>query len=343
MIYSLFMISLFANLKLATRADSLNNNVIVFILDDLSPFYLDPTHIVKMPNLKKLTSRGIEFHNAHTAFPVCGPSRIAMMTGRYADKTKLFTFERVIPQVPGLTSVTRYLTDHHINIDTIGFGKILHDDKNGPKDPISISFHSHYTLPFEYGGSEDGECMDNWFCVYRDEKTIGDYKLATSVINHFRTKGNSKRTTVALVGFRKPHIELGVPKKYLDLVNRSTGMDSIQHSEPSSVSENGLEIDFRSALSRYQCGEIKKRHLPGMRIPNTDLLVKNRNSSTPTLEQIRKFYFAASMFVDAMMGRVVDYIENTARYSNNTAFVVVSDLGFSNAEHNVFLVNVYAQ
>ncbi len=39
-----------------------------------------------MPNLNKLAKNGVTFMNAHVTSPVCGPSRAALMTGRYQQR-----------------------------------------------------------------------------------------------------------------------------------------------------------------------------------------------------------------------------------------------------------------
>ncbi|WP_168442226.1 sulfatase family protein [Pontiella desulfatans] len=41
---------------------------------------------VCMPNLQKLADNGVTFMNAHVTSPVCGPSRAALLTGRYQQR-----------------------------------------------------------------------------------------------------------------------------------------------------------------------------------------------------------------------------------------------------------------
>lgn len=68
-------------------------NVLVFISDQHHPDVLgcagdklDPT-----PNLDKLAARGTRFTNCHCAFPLCGPSRMSFMTGRYPHEIDCLT------------------------------------------------------------------------------------------------------------------------------------------------------------------------------------------------------------------------------------------------------------
>lgn len=43
-----------------------------------------------MPNLQKMAANGVVFMNAHVTSPVCGPSRAALMTGRYQQRFGIY-------------------------------------------------------------------------------------------------------------------------------------------------------------------------------------------------------------------------------------------------------------
>ena len=43
------------------------------------------------PNIDKLAWSGVLFENAHNQFPLCGPSRVSLMTGMYSDQTAYST------------------------------------------------------------------------------------------------------------------------------------------------------------------------------------------------------------------------------------------------------------
>ena len=64
-------------------------NVLFIIADDLNcalGAYGDPLAIT--PNIDKLAKQGLVFNNAHVQYPLCGPSRVSLMTGLYPDQTK---------------------------------------------------------------------------------------------------------------------------------------------------------------------------------------------------------------------------------------------------------------
>ncbi len=64
-------------------------NFLFIIADDLNcalGAYGDSLAIT--PNIDKLAQQGVIFNNAHVQYPLCGPSRVSLMTGLYPDQTK---------------------------------------------------------------------------------------------------------------------------------------------------------------------------------------------------------------------------------------------------------------
>lgn len=83
-----FALALF-QLRLQTvAAENARFNVLFIISDDLSAkalgCYGNPQ--CKTPNIDALAKRGVRFERAYCQFPVCGPSRAALMSGMYAQQ-----------------------------------------------------------------------------------------------------------------------------------------------------------------------------------------------------------------------------------------------------------------
>lgn len=82
-------------------------NIIYIMADDLG--YADLSCYgrkdYQTPNLDKLASQGIKFMNAYSAAPVCTPTRVAFMTGRYPARTPVGLCEPIVwKDTMGLTA-----------------------------------------------------------------------------------------------------------------------------------------------------------------------------------------------------------------------------------------------
>jgi len=56
-----------------------------------------PGHrLVHTPTLDGLADRGVRFHHTYCAYPLCGPSRMALMTGRHASRLGMYVNEHTL-------------------------------------------------------------------------------------------------------------------------------------------------------------------------------------------------------------------------------------------------------
>ncbi|MFN2203476.1 MAG: sulfatase-like hydrolase/transferase [Caldilineaceae bacterium] len=73
-------------------------NLLYIHTDQHSPFvtgcYGDP--LVQTPNLDRLAAEGVVFDNVYCASPICVPSRMSMLTGRYPYQNEVWTNEHVL-------------------------------------------------------------------------------------------------------------------------------------------------------------------------------------------------------------------------------------------------------
>ena len=72
-------------------------NIIFILADDLGTPNLScyGADRFKTPNIDKLAQNGVRFTHAYT-LPLCGPSRAAIMTGRYGFRTGAVTFRALL-------------------------------------------------------------------------------------------------------------------------------------------------------------------------------------------------------------------------------------------------------
>jgi arylsulfatase A-like enzyme len=80
----------------------------------------------RTPNLDALARRGAFFRNAFTQNPICIPSRVCLMTGRYTHQHGVDYMEEVIDDTPGLPVWELSIQERlqHAGYRTAAFGKI---------------------------------------------------------------------------------------------------------------------------------------------------------------------------------------------------------------------------
>src|SRR5262245_1088790 len=75
-----------------TAAHDRRPNVFMIAVDDWNDWVgvLGGHPQVKTPNVDRLSSRGVLFTDAHTAAPICNPSRTALLTGKRPSTTGIY-------------------------------------------------------------------------------------------------------------------------------------------------------------------------------------------------------------------------------------------------------------
>src|SRR6516225_6966898 len=104
-------------------------NVLFIVVDDLNTrigCYGDT--IVKTPNLDRLARMGVRFSRAYCQFPLCNPSRVSLLLGRYPTSTETVDF--AWPALLGRDWVT--LPEHFrkSGYQVRLLGKVYHFDKD---------------------------------------------------------------------------------------------------------------------------------------------------------------------------------------------------------------------
>jgi arylsulfatase A len=113
----------------ASRADSpARPNIVVILADDLGigdPGCYNRESKISTPNIDRIAREGMRFSDVHSASSVCSPTRYAILTGRYAWRTRMKTgvlqgYSRALIE-PGRPTVASLLRD--AGYATAGFGK----------------------------------------------------------------------------------------------------------------------------------------------------------------------------------------------------------------------------
>jgi arylsulfatase A-like enzyme len=308
------------------RAGLEKPDVLFIAVDDMNDF---PSFLggyrgkVHTPNMDRLAARGVTFTNAHCPYPLCNPSRTAILTGKRASTTGVYGNEHwwrpnhpKMKTIPMLFKESGYLT--------IDAGKIYHHTAgaNPPdqwdayhqllftespwmrKDRLNYPWTEYKPAPSEYpysgvsglGAEFDWGSLPIEAAEYDDTKTM-DYAIAT-------LERNRDKPLFLEVGTYRPHIPLYVPKQYFDMYPLAEiVLPEVKEDDLDDVPEAGRKL---ARTSDKNAAVIKKYRVQ---------------------KQIVQAYLASISYADAQIGRLLAALAVSPR-GKGTIIVLWSDLGF---------------
>ena len=289
-------------------------NVLFIAMDDLNDWVgcLGGHPQAKTPNLDRLAASGVLFDNAHCPAPACNPSRTAVFTGISPHISGLYRNEQkmrdVMPEVellPKTFSKEGYWAG--------GSGKMLHYfidapswDEYFPKKETENPFPETLGPPrrpvsLPRGGPWQYYETD-WGPIDASDKAYGgDYSVAEWVGTRLSEKRD--KPFFLACGIYRPHEPWFVPQKYFD----AFPLEKIQLPP-------GYRADDLDDLPAPGKGLARNRYFPHIR-------------AHKQWKQGIQGYLASIYFADAMLGRVLDALEN-GPHADNTIVVLWSDHGW---------------
>ena len=299
-------------------------NVLFIAVDDLNDFpafchrYAD----AKTPNMDRLAARGMVFTNAHTQFPLCGPSRASVMSGLFPatlgfENHVKDEFLQEKAREEGTRLLHSYFSDH--GYETLAVGKICHHHvPEGSVDVDGGGFRdikdSHPDVLFgqrlKLKWHQIGTYTDWGMTPERDDQLV-DFHVSKWAVDQL--KASRKKPFFLMVGFQLPHVPWYAPKKWFDLYDRNK--ITLPRYEPDDLED----VSFTSKQLNI-CPEM----------PHTDWA-----SEKNQWRDILHAYLACISYVDAQIGKVLDALD-ASPYRDNTIVVLWSDHGYHMGEKNTF-------
>ncbi|WP_242155528.1 sulfatase [Aestuariivivens sediminis] len=305
-------------------------NVLFIAIDDLNDWVgcFGGHPQVKTPNLDRLNAQGaMVMSKAQSPATVCGPSRSAILTGKYPSNTGVYRNDinlKNAPKSKRLITLPEYFSKYGYH--TLSMGKIFH------KHPIPNSkeqdegqwafdeWHRHLggvgpicknrpvnglpNLPNENMDSYHSWAFDWGPTVGNDEKKMQDYKTAKWAAEQLLTRDFNGNPFFMAIGFSKPHLQWYVPQKYFDMYP----LDDI-------ILPETKEDDLSDILNKYG----KQAYTPADSWQRAEKYNRHKEAV--------QAYLATIAFVDDCIGVLMDGL-NASKHANNTIVMLWGDHGW---------------
>jgi len=296
-------------------------NVLFIVADDLRTnlgCYGDP--VAHTPHLDGLAARGVLFERAYAQQTICNPSRSSVMTGKRPGTLRLWNlgthFRDLVPDVVTLPQLFKQAGYFTRSIGKVNHNFTVKNDDDGPSWSVPAVLHwgSHGkdVAVMPAGVPVPPNLSDVHSTEMRavpDEAYI-DGRVAATAIAALQDLKQKGEPFFLAVGFWKPHRPFNPPKRYWDLYRPEDIPDPVPFTAASNVPALALESQ----------------------LPD---LVKAAAESPEARRTLRWGYYAATSYLDAQVGRVVDELDRLG-LGDNTIIVFWSDHGFMLGEHSMW-------
>jgi arylsulfatase A-like enzyme len=301
-------------------------NVLLIISDDMrTELGCYASTLAKTPNLDKLAATGVRFERAYCQFPLCGPSRSSMLTGRHPGTTGVLGNRTWFgDKHPEFVSLPKHFKNS--GYTSIRVGKIFHggiDDTDAWSLDGQVRFlagvPAGQPAPKPKGGKAKAgkakgpalnkdQRSDRRVVLEGNGESHADYRAADRAIrylNDFKDK-----PFFIGCGFLKPHSPPEAPQRFYDMWN---------------ASEIPLPVDFApkpTVPPGFPAGSIRPQ--------NADLFV-GRDASPEEAREMIRAYLASSSFMDWNVGRVLAELDRLG-LREKTIVVFWGDHGYQLGE-----------
>ena len=312
-------------------------NVVFIISDDLGSQSLGcyGNTQCKTPNIDALARRSTRFTRTYTQYPVCGPSRAALMSGMYAQVIGVIgngqsgNFTRNLGSRPSMSQQFIRHGYHAARVSKIYHMRVPGDitaGVNGPDHAASWTErfncqapeqwtkgkHEHLTRErlkpdpkrkihyrLGYGGA---------FYVVRDPTegaAQADHKAAAKAVELLKQRAKDSKPFFLAVGLVRPHVPLVAPESFFKpYAPKSLTL-------PKSVADDWADIP--------KAGISKNSARSGLRTK----LKK---------QKVLEAYYASVSYMDAQVGKIVGAVKRLG-LADNTIIVFTADHGYHLGEH----------
>ncbi|MDQ3700850.1 MAG: sulfatase-like hydrolase/transferase [Chloroflexota bacterium] len=294
-------------------------NILVIMADEHAPQFsgFGGHPLVRTPHLDRLAASGVLFQNTYCNSPLCVPSRMSFMTGRYVHRNQGGWDNASALSGDAATWAHRLRT---VGYDAVLCGKqhfIGPDQLHGFRAQLARDLHAEHDIGFPDWRRGAPVAQTPWLGVAQagpgtTTSTETDDAVEAAALAYLRDPARAERPWALDVGFIAPHFPLVAPQRYWDLYAEA----DIDLPDPASVSPAALERQH----------PVYRRMRAAFGLPEHDPAAVRRG---------RIGYYALITYLDEKIGRLLDALEETGQ-RQNTLVVYTSDHGEMAGEHGMW-------
>jgi arylsulfatase A-like enzyme len=297
----------------AERPRPARPNIVFFLSDDHATQEIGcyGGKLMKTPNLDRIASAGMRFDRCFCSESICGPSRAAILTGKYGHVTGAMgwkPYDRQHRTFPEYLQVAGYQTaligKYHLGENPPGFdyADIL-PDQGRYHDPVFINANGRHT--------ERGHVSD----------VVADLALA------WLDKRDPSRPFAICIHDKATHMPWQPAQRFESLFANETLL------EPATLHDDLAGRAPVAASSWLRVAELLRWQKDDWGEPPAELTTKERRSWI--YQQYIKHYLRCAAGLDENIGRVLDWLDRH-QLAQDTIVIYASDQGFFLGEHGWF-------
>ncbi len=290
-------------------------NILLIISDEHAPMYSGPYGhpLVKTPHMDRLAEDGVTFTNAYCNSPLCMPSRMSFMTGRYIHH--IGAWDNAAPLRPDAITWAHILRDAGYDVVLSGkqhFGGL--DQLHGFRTQLARDLHAerkHGLTDWENGTPQ---ASLPWQGPAKagpgtTEEIKVDDLAEEEALKYLHDPARKEQPWVLNVSFISPHFPLVVPQRFWDLYPLN-------------------EID----LPDIPDGHLENQHPVYQRMRRMFGCV---DFPEELVRRARAGYYGLITYLDEKIGNLLQTLEETNQLEN-TVVIYTSDHGEMNGEHGMW-------
>ena len=304
--------------------------MLLILVDDLKPAlscYGDSA--AKTPNIDRLAARGLRFDLAYCNQAVCAPSRFTLMLGSHSTSTGLYGLGSQLRQKwPEAVTMPQHFAKQG-GYNTQSIGKVFHIGHGNEGDPVSFAVPHHKDKVIEYldPASTQGGKLTREEALFTNQQldrirslprgaafespaveddAYADGRVAAETVKRLR---EAPRPFFIAAGFVRPHLPFCAPKKYWDM-----------HDPDKLPMPQNEKLPADSPRVAHKRGGEIAAYDP---VPESD----DAAFSPELKKKLIHGYYAATSYVDAQIGRVLDELDRSG-HGKDTIVVLWGDHGF---------------